>query len=536
MKKYTFDSNTTFNQYIELFEALKAGGYIKNQQFSDITWYLPCPTSYRDIEMSFDISKFNSFSSPLKAFTLLQRKSGKRPVSIKRDLLRLKEIIKFTHGLSDENKLKDYFSRPLDSNENYHVGSALRKFLYFHPLPKIQEVALEILDGLVYKEPGNRDLPPFEDVLILDDCINTFFKGLSVEESIKFYPIYLWWTLTNIIPMRPIEFLRIKSDCLEKKGDGTYCITVPRYKHQSSDLDEVFWEQSIIVDKDIHTLINEYVLVVNAMGLQSDFLIPELSKINTRFRGPIQKLNKEAASDVQFGQLITYFYEEVVENNYNELFMNRVTPGDTRHFAIINLFLQGFNSLTIARLAGHQEIESPSNYFSHAAHFSSSAVYKLSQNKVEGEIGTKMSDGFLGRRDYQVRKAKFNLETKGDFSEYRRVDYGFCKDKENFPNNCVEDCRICEPYYEFQPSIDEWEEAINWLENYSEELKEKAFNTLDLMAMINEKTYEKLKGIENLDETESKYLSVQLFKYLDHKAIVDARLLNEKLEERMQNE
>jgi hypothetical protein len=533
---HKFDPKTSIKEYKELFKDLKAGGQINNEQFSDITWYLPCLVTFRNVEIPFDTGGYSSFSAPLKSFALLQRLAGKRPGGVKRNILQLKEVIIRTDGLQDREKLKEYFSQPVEHNGLYLTGHTLLNFLHFYQLPDIQRDTLEIVEGLALRHYGNRDLPPFEDVLVFDECINGFFAALSVKDSLRFYPIYLWWVITNIIPMRRIEFIRIKSDCLDVKDDGSYWITIHRYKKQTTDLDEVYWIQPMVIDKNIYMLIKEYLNILNSLGIQSEYLIPEMSKINSRLKGPLKSLNKDAATEHQFHKLIHFFYEEIVEGKFNEYHLDRVTPGDTRHFSIINLFLQGFNSLTIARLAGHREIETPSNYFSHAVHFATSAVYKLSQRKIEGDIGSRMKDGFLGRRDYQVRKANANLGIEMDPKKSRRVDYGYCKDIKEFPNNCVEDCRYCETYYEFRPSINDWNEGIKWLESYSRELEKKAFNALDMMAMVSKKTYDNLKGIEKLDESDSKSMSVQFFKYLDQKAIVDARILTEKLAERVRDE
>lgn len=48
------------------------------------------------------------------------------------------------------------------------------------------------------------------------------------------------------------------------------------------------------------------------------------------------------------------FYKEIVEQMYLQHSLDKISPGDTRHFAIINMFLQGFNVLSIARLVDKQ--------------------------------------------------------------------------------------------------------------------------------------------------------------------------------------
>lgn len=82
-----------------------------------------------------------------------------------------------------------------------------------------------------------------------------------------------------------------------------------------------------------------------------------------------------------FDYLKKKFYEEVVENIYGQYNIERIRSGDTRHFAIINMCLQGFNMLSIARMAGQEDLKSQHSYFSHAEHFSQSYVYRLAQKR-----------------------------------------------------------------------------------------------------------------------------------------------------------
>ena len=83
---------------------------------------------------------------------------------------------------------------------------------------------------------------------------------------------------------------------------------------------------------------------------------------------------------------------------YSQHSLDKISPGDTRHFAIINMFLQGFNVLSIARLAGQTTIQHASNYYSHAKLFAQSYVYRLTQTIVEKQAQNKMSGGFLGTK------------------------------------------------------------------------------------------------------------------------------------------
>ncbi|MGH0394274.1 hypothetical protein [Bacillus cereus] len=527
-ENYTFNQKTNLDQYKQLFEELRESGYLKAHSFSDITWHLYCPVKEKDMRLNFSLGKYNSFILSLKSFVLLRRKSGIKPRTIKDDLWKLKKVITSTDGLRDEEVVKEYFLNKGITEETYRICEILVRYLNFYSLP-IKKLVTEIFEGLRYPVSKNRELPPFPDVLNFNDCVNRYFAEHSMEETLRFYPVFLWWTITNIIPLRPIEFLRIKAECLSVRTDGSFWITIPRYKRESSSLNEVSWEQSILIDDKVYQMINNYVLRLEVLNINTEFLVPPLHLINERNRVSWSQETGAVNQEV-FYTFLMHFYEEVVENKYDEFHHHKITPGDTRHFAIINLFLQGFNVLTIARLAGHEQITSPGNYFTHARHYATSFVYRLAQMKSEEDISYSMSDGLIGLNDKRVRHAQMNIDSDDDTEKWRRVDYGFCKDIENFPNNCVEDCRLCREHYVFKPNVNEWNEGIQWLENYSNELGNHITDTFNIMAMVSTDTYDSLKGIEKFNENESKSLAVQLFKYLDHKAMVDARILEEQLE------
>ncbi|RAS89621.1 hypothetical protein A3863_10400 [Priestia endophytica] len=527
---YIYNEKNTLKRFRKIFEEFKKAGHVEATSFENEIWNLFCPSLHKDIKFDFRLGAYDSYSYSLKAFVLLRRHAGNNPITIKEDLRRLKDVISLTEGLKNRDILREYFRRPLTDNELYRTCYVLINYLKFLCLQDIQQEASLIFENLKYPSSGNRTLPPFDDVLIFNECVHKYFNERSVKETLKFYPIFLWWSISNILPMRPIEFLHIKSDCLNIEADGSYWITIPCFKLTSTSFEEVYLERSVLINKDLFKIIKEYLLELENRKISSHYLIPPLQKINDRLR-IAWSLKEEVTTNNQFSNLLKYFYEEIIEREYDEHFLSRINPGDTRHFAIINMFLQGFNVLTITRLAGHEQIDSPSNYFTHAKHYSTSFVYKLAQRKVSSEIGASMSNGLIGLREKQVTRAKMKVINEEETKKWRRVDYGFCKD-ENFPNNCIEDCRLCEQYYEFKPSINEWKEAIKWLERCSKQCEEDINRTLDIMSMVSTDTSNKLKGISDLNENESKSLSIQLFKYFDHKAIIDARLL----EERYRNE
>ena len=73
-----------------------------------------------------------------------------------------------------------------------------------------------------------RKLAQFQSYFLFNDILNDYWvKPLSDEERLFYYPLYLWWQITAVVPLRPREFLLTQRNCLTEK-DGKYYLTLRR--------------------------------------------------------------------------------------------------------------------------------------------------------------------------------------------------------------------------------------------------------------------------------------------------------------------
>ncbi|HDR7204064.1 TPA: site-specific integrase, partial [Bacillus cereus] len=365
-----------------------------------------------------------------------------------------------------------------------------------------------------------RDLPDFQDVLELDDVINHYFKNNPVEEIISYIPILVWWLLTNTLPMRPSELLKLKKNCLfyDESKNEPYTISVPRIKNKSATIDFSIKYDSVVIDQKTYQLLIEVRDKVDMYFPYSEYFFPsEMFSLNYKVRrkkqNPIMNLRN-------FNDLKNRFYKIIVEEKYGRYKLERVKAGDTRHFAIINMCLQGFSMHNIATLAGHSELEITQGYFSHVKHFAQSYVYRLAQLKLETEIGYRMDNSIIGWKKYIVHKSNIKREKITEI-HVGRVQYGLCSElKENFPNTCIEFCEFC-PKYIFSPSINEKDDAIKWLSSHSEDLKqriEEAISLLESLFSLPQRYGQDLNAVER------KSAAKRLQYYMELKSKIDANI------------
>lgn len=513
-------STFTEKEYEEMFSNLRQINLIQGNYKLNI-WKVFDEVSDMPVKFSFENCGNTLLQKYLKWFVLLRLQSHRKPKSVYNNLQDIKKCILNSDGLKDIQKLEIYLSEIMVTSEELSgkLASNLNLFLTFTELPNNSEL-IKICDKFPNLKYGNRDLPKLEDILKLDEIINDYFKSHDVESTFRYFPIMLWWLITNIIPQRPYEFLLLKKDCLAISnidGNDKYFINVSRRKFDNR-------EESLEIDKITFNIIKNSINEIKTrFNNESPYLLTTEFYYHNQTRKHKRNKANQRLNNRDFTTLLDDFYEEVVKGLYNVDEIEKVRFGDTRHFAIINMCLQGFNMLSIADMAGHHDIYTQNGYFSHAKQFATSYVYLMAQKKVTHSFSKNNSNGLVGWKRFVYDKGKTMLPEELNSGEIvGHIDYGICVElKENFPENCIEDCRYCYKYY-FNASISEFEAGIEWLINGSDLMKFKIENAIDFMQDLvgkSENNYNK--AAQNLLQTTSR----NLMNYMDLKTIVDIKIM-----------
>lgn len=366
----------SIEEYKQMFQQLVESRYLLSN-FDDIHWLVPDTILDYPIVLSFDMEVHNKLNLALKSYVVLRLISGISPGGIYTELLTLKRVIFETNAFKDIKALESLLVVQNNSyhNEAYKMASHVKDFLDFYNVENYTQI-MGICNNIHNKGANSRELPKFQDVLIFDDIINDYFRKYPSDQTIKFLPIMMWWLLTNILPMRPSEFLLMQKDCLKviDSYSSPFRISAPRIKNRSDSPGFVIRYDLIEIDRNTFNFLSQSIKKIESLGFKSDLLFPvELATNFKQLKFKKRKNKRMNIADLKY--LIKSFYKEVIEEIYGIYNIEKIKPGDTRHFAIINMCLQGFNMLSIARMAGHENISSQLNYFSHAEHFAQSYVY-----------------------------------------------------------------------------------------------------------------------------------------------------------------
>lgn len=347
--------------------------------------------TYKNYKSVFSM-ELNDFISYLKAFLISL--FGKNALeTIRTILLDVRRIIKTppeeVYGSSDKIKLQvpnlcsDFFSLlPVPENEN-----------------KLDDL-IDALDSYTENNLSNpklnqRSLADMESYFKFDEIMQEYWHGnLNLEDRLFYYPLYLWWMLTAVLPLRPREFLLTERNCLSKDDSGNYFLTIRRNqlkgegRRHSYKLKTDYSCEIYKIPQKLGKEISKYI------NLTSNF---ESTSINTLFLtdphykkwGHRKHYNSRFLTYSNMNTILKYFYKEIIEDLYdykivyesNEQYLDDkqigyIHLGDTRHIALINLMQEGGTPMTAMFLAGHANTTMASHYYSNITQLIECQTYR----------------------------------------------------------------------------------------------------------------------------------------------------------------
>lgn len=457
-----FYSKFNENSYIEDFNGLKEKGIINtSSQFYDERWLIKIGEEEFYVNFTIDELFFIKITSLKKMkinygdFNLAFRKfiiekiqvlSKGRVKSLSTLLRNIIEKTFFFEEKNVENIL------PFLHTDIFSVNNILEFFDFFTDF-KIPEVYFDTIDeSEAVIKAKSRILPNFESVFDFIDIVNDFKTTAKEPELILYFPVILWWSISSIIPLRPSELLRIRYDCLECIGNKYY-INLRRTiskgtksgKKNGLNIDDLYKNDKIEISQECFELVTRYKRYVELYcpNDKKQFLFSkELYRIAIPLNKQRQKINKHIITSIELKNLLNNFYIKIIQNKYgrqiierneiekkysslDKVYIERMTPYDSRHIAIINLILMGNEHQTVMRMADHSRIETTMGYYNHIEEYANAysisyAKYLISK-KSKRNIDTNTFNGFNPNNSI----ANWN-RISNKKNEYKEVNGGLC--------------------------------------------------------------------------------------------------------------
>lgn len=275
---------------------------------------------------------------------------------------------------------------------------------------ELSESLDSLTESLYEKDAGSnqRTLASFDTYMLFGEIMDDYWNSNpDLDEKLFYFPLYLWWKVTGIIPQRPREFLLIPRECLTKKKDGFY-LTIRRDEIKGSNKQKTYK-----IPGDYST--NEY-KITDELGESIREYI-ELTKkypktdLDTLFiTGTHYKKWKTTNKRSRFYTytnmctVLRYFYEEVIFERYGlhlqpdieVTYLEKdeiqlIHLGDTRHLALINIIAEGGTPVTAMMLAGHQNMITASHYYSNLTTLVECRTYRQYRKVLNGTVNYQLS-------------------------------------------------------------------------------------------------------------------------------------------------
>lgn len=393
------------------FYGYKSRGIILNCVFSDDTWIMTDERSVYHLFFRLDSVLFKKFGIRLsvkeedmkaymKSFIVFQM--GKLSmVSLQGLLLDLKRVC-----YSDADGLEEYFE-----SANPRWAGYVADFFSLIPRDGRETELNDFLDDYEDAEEyartsgkgGQRSLAAFESYFRFDEILKRYWKEAEeTEEKLFYFPVWLWWNLSGVLPLRPREVTLTPRNCLEKNGEG-YLITVRRTRIKGAG------------KKKEYTVSGDYkeskYAIPERMGEEIKWYLDETAKyganaLKTLFIADPHyarwdktlPVNSRYFTYTNLRTCLRYFFEEVVRDRYgynvlyehaenslqNDKDIEYLHLGDTRHIALINLILEGATPVVAMMLAGHENPEITSHYYSNISSLIECKTYRQYRMQIKG--------------------------------------------------------------------------------------------------------------------------------------------------------
>ena len=405
-----------------------------------------------------------------------------------------------------------------------------------------------------------RKLPKNSHVFEFDYYIKDFFEGDNDPLLQKiYYPIWIWWKVTNVIPMRPSELTtKTTRDCLITIDDKYY-LKVNRIKVEKTPYmmskPTIPILDKLEITKEIYDIIQRYIDFTDSYESYTLFSWIALADLKEKYmdiraidyyKNYLPLFNPWGNGESQYnplvftrtnlGKLLENFYTHIIGNLYG-CYVNdedRLTLGDTRHIAFCSLYLQGMSPIEIAMLGGHTTLEMQDSYTNHVTYYIDDEILSFISDKSICGTNAKM---FNTLKEI-VHKKTWSCELDVDLSDFERTDdgIGYClldTDTNEFCDD-VPYCAFCSKWW-CEPTNDSYKVVRDYILNnkinplqHELEVEEQFFINL-----INQAKVLNINGLAELDKSDENAIKSQSLKIrakADKIAFLKASLLERDFE------
>lgn len=393
------------------FFAYKGKKIVETGLFDDDNWMLSDERDRRGFDFSINEAEFHDFSTKLnitvselkeflKAFVVCNM-GALALTSLQHIILAVKRVAYSvnegnTFHLSESevqwlNYVTDFLAMlPTDGREK--------------AIDSLLEQCDDALEQYCFsKNRTQRSLATFESYFRFHDVLKRFWdETTDEEEKLFFFPVWLWWNITGVVPMRPHEFVLTSRNCLEQL-DGKYYLTIRKNKVKGSNktkgyrLNEDYQTARYQIPAELGREIQWYLNKTSDCHTTDidTLLVTETHYDRWKRKAPY---TSRYYTYTNLKTCLRYYYKQILQDRYGYRvlvdFEGIILPeddvieyiqlGDTRHIALINLIAEGASPVTAMLLAGHDNPEMSAHYYSNISTLVECRVHRQYQKMITG--------------------------------------------------------------------------------------------------------------------------------------------------------
>ena len=223
-----------------------------------------------------------------------------------------------------------------------------------------------------------------------------WLRNTDMDKKIYFFPLYLFWIITTILPLRVTEFCVTPLNCIVKK-EGKFFLAIRRTRLKGSSsayptiryhmISKDYTVHQYEIPRWIYEEIALYKELTKSYDHPYELLFSVDAVLHLNYGTTRTSDHEKAYGPQELGESIKLFYADVLlkerrysivseeellkrsmteEGTYqmNEQEIMLIHPKETRHLAMINLILRGANPMTIMEFAGHTNATTSAHYYS----------------------------------------------------------------------------------------------------------------------------------------------------------------------------
>jgi len=439
-----------FGRAKAIFNDYKTRAVILNGNFEDQNWILSDQVkkvglSFTSIESAFNKNSISwvgcdylCFQGCIKAFIIF--KLGEMGI------ITLQELTGSIVGLSGKTmseaaECADNVAYIVEFLEILPGGCDERDFI----IGVLEEKAEQ---GTGQHDGKQRRLADFNSYLKFSNILSNFWRRANSKQKLFYFPLYFWWNLTAILPLRPTEFLLTPRDCLESGAGGENILTIRRSKLKGSlkkhsyNIEDDYERKRYIINGILANDLYAYLEATNGMGMTEIGTLflhePHFNYMNS------SRTSYRYYTYTSLTTCMRYFYNEVVTHECDGLPALRL--GDTRHLAMANLIISGGSPVICKELARHSSIDISSHYYSNISNLVECVTLEKHRNKKSRKVAA-----MTGSQRYLVSEPTNKYKVAGGWCDAPRIADGDIS--ECLKVDAIGDCACCRHFLSDNPGV-----------------------------------------------------------------------------------